>query len=88
MPYASAEVENVQIIPPNIHHVPRIVHAPSDANIKGTKLIIEALDVIRSEFEFELVIVQNRSHEEAMQLYESADVAIDQVLAGWYGASR
>jgi hypothetical protein len=85
MPYASAEVENVSPIPPNIHRVPRVVHAPSDANIKGTKLIIDALNVIRSEFDFELVIVQNRAHDEAMELYKGADIAIDQVLAGWYG---
>jgi len=29
--------------------------------------------------------VQNKSHDEAMALYRSADIAIDQVLAGWYG---
>ena len=85
MPYASAEVENVQSIPPNINRVPRIVHAPSDGNIKGTKLIIDALDALRAHFEFELILVQNKPHEEAMELYRGADIAIDQVLAGWYG---
>lgn len=85
MPYASAEIENVQVIPPDIDRIPRIVHAPSDGNIKGTRLITEALNKLRSEFEFELILVQNKSHAEAMELYRNADLAIDQVLAGWYG---
>ena len=29
--------------------------------------------------------MENKSHEEALALYRSADIAIDQVLAGWYG---
>jgi hypothetical protein len=85
MPYASAEIENVEVAPPNIDRPPRIVHAPSDGNIKGTRLIIEALDALRSELEFEFILVQNKTHAEAMELYRNADLAIDQVLAGWYG---
>lgn len=85
MPYASAEVESVEVVPPKIDRIPRIVHAPSDGNIKGTKLILEALDTLRSNFDFELILVQNKPHSEAVSIYRDADIAIDQVLAGWYG---
>ena len=85
MPYASAEVESVEVVPPKIDRTPRIVHAPSDGNIKGTKLILEALDTQRSNIDFELILVQNKPHSEVMSIYRDADIAIDQVLAGWYG---
>jgi glycosyltransferase involved in cell wall biosynthesis len=48
-------------------------------------MILAALDRLRSRFDFELILVQGRPHEEAMALYRAADLAIDQVLAGWYG---
>ena len=40
---------------------------------------------MKSRYDFELILVQNKTHEEALALYRSADFAIDQVLAGWYG---
>jgi hypothetical protein len=48
-------------------------------------MILAALDRLRSRFDFELSLVEARRHEEAMALYRTADLAIDQVLAGWYG---
>jgi hypothetical protein len=31
-------------------------------------------------------LVENRSHREALDMYQQADLVIDQVLAGWYGS--
>lgn len=65
----------------------RIGHAPSHRRVKGTDLIIEAVDSLRVEgFRLELVMVEGISHEEARRRYESVDVLIDQLFAGWYGA--
>lgn len=64
---------------------PRIVHAPSDPAIKGTHAIVAALESLADRYDFELVLVQNKTHEEAMAIYASADLAIDQLYAGWYG---
>lgn len=85
LPYASAEVEKVEVHIPRVDRITRIVHAPSDGNIKGTRLILDALESIRPRLDFELVLVQHKTHHEAMELYKGADLAIDQVLAGWYG---
>ncbi|MBN9412624.1 MAG: glycosyltransferase [Candidatus Paracaedimonas acanthamoebae] len=85
LPYANMEVNNFTKIPPNIKRTPKIVHAPSDATIKGTDLILKALESLKANYEFELILVQNKSHQEAMEIYRDADLVIDQVLCGWYG---
>ncbi|MBY0423663.1 MAG: hypothetical protein K2Q06_15270, partial [Parvularculaceae bacterium] len=85
IPYMSVDIDRFAYRPLETGARPRIVHAPSDPNIKGSKLILDALDALKSEFDFELVLVQNKPYEEAIKIYETADIAIDQILAGWYG---
>ncbi len=85
LPYASVDVEALQPIWPKATGRPVILHAPSDGLIKGSATIIEAVESLKKEFDFEFVLVQNLPHKEAMELYKKADLVIDQVLAGWYG---
>jgi glycosyltransferase involved in cell wall biosynthesis len=85
LPYANVDIDRFTPEYPLPKRKPRIVHAPSDASIKGTKIILEALERLKSRFEFELILVEKKTHEEALAIYRSADLAIDQVLAGCYG---
>lgn len=85
LPYANVDIDTIDPVYPNPKRIPTIVHAPSDSAIKGTPLILKALEQLRNHFEFELILVHGKTHEEALQLYRSADIAIDQVLLGWYG---
>jgi hypothetical protein len=85
LPYASVEIEKFDVKLPSTEGRPIIVHAPSDGNIKGTPMILNALEQLKSRYDFDLVLVEKKTHEEALALYRSADIAIDQVLAGWYG---
>jgi hypothetical protein len=85
LPYASAELDKHKLHLPASHGRPRIVHAPTDTGIKGTPMILEALKQLRSTYDFELILVENKPHSEALELYQSASIAIDQVLGGWYG---
>ena len=85
MPYANVDISAIEPQLGEAHARPIVVHAPSDPKIKGTDGIIAALDALHSELDFELVLVQGKSHEEAMRIYRQADIVIDQVLAGWYG---
>ena len=62
-----------------------MVHAPSDPTIKGTKHIIDALKPFIEKGDIVLSLVQNLSHEEAVKIYRNADIAVDQLLIGWYG---
>lgn len=85
LPYANVEIEKFEPIYPTQVGRPRIVHAPSDGSIKGTSLILDALEQLKTRYDFDLIVVEKKTHEEALALYRSADLAIDQVLAGWYG---
>ena len=85
LPYCSVDIHEFDFAPSDLSRKPRIVHAPSDGNVKGTPRILAALETLRSEFEFELILVENTPYEEAIELYKSADIAIDQLMAGWYG---
>ena len=85
LPYCSVDIENTAVHPPRREGPPIIVHAPSDPSIKGTRYIVEAIEVLKRHRELEFVLVQDMTHAEALRVYQTADLVIDQVLAGWYG---
>jgi glycosyltransferase involved in cell wall biosynthesis len=64
----------------------RIGHAPSHRGVKGTEIILDTLKVLLSEgYEFELVLIEGLSNNIAKNIYQSVDVLVDQLFAGWYG---
>ncbi|MGE6992003.1 glycosyltransferase [Pseudomonas sp. NPDC047961] len=64
----------------------RFLHAPTNRSVKGTQLVLDAFNALEAQgFEFELILVEGKSHDEARRIYESADVLVDQLFAGWYG---
>jgi len=85
LPYSNVEISDFEVIPPKVEGTITIVHAPSDGAIKGTPAILAALETLKDRYDFELLLVEGLPHEEAMRLYQSADIVIDQILAGWYG---
>jgi len=85
VPYANVDIHEVAPVGPTGHDRPLIVHAPSSGDIKGTPRILAAMDELKKQYEFDFVLVENKTHAEAMELYKQADMAIDQVLSGWYG---
>ncbi len=86
--YASVDVAEWRPAPRPAGHGPlRVVHAPSDRGVKGTRHIVAAMERLQAEgVAAELVLVEKLPHAEARKLYASADLAVDQVLAGFYGA--
>jgi hypothetical protein len=46
---------------------------------------VEAIEALKRDRELEFVLVQNMTHTCALEVYQTADLVIDQVLAGWYG---
>jgi len=64
----------------------RILHAPSHRKVKGTDLLLEALNRLKAQgWQFELLLIEGVSNAEARKMYEKADVLVDQLFAGWYG---
>lgn len=65
---------------------PLVVHAPSRRGVKGTDAILKAASELAEEgLDFELRLVENVPHEEAVQIYRDADIIVDQLRIGWYG---
>lgn len=64
----------------------RIVHAPSDKDKKGTNHVLQAVKTLESEgYNIELLVIENTPHEKALSYYREADIAVDQLIFGWYG---
>jgi glycosyltransferase involved in cell wall biosynthesis len=85
LPYASVDVDRFVPAPPSTQGRIRIVHAPSDEGIKGSPLIVDAIEQLKGRYPIDLTIVKGVPHAKALELYRSADLVIDQVLTGWYG---
>jgi hypothetical protein len=67
---------------------PLIVHAPSDPRVKGTREIVATLEGLRDEgIEFDFRLVEGMPQHEARRVYSDADIFVDQLNAGWYGAA-
>ncbi len=72
-------------IPSLYKKIPLIVHAPSDKRIKGTEYVLQAIDKLKEEYDFKFKLVRGLNHEEAKNIYEKADIIVDQLLGGSHG---
>ncbi len=88
VPYASVFPEDWRPPEPRPGNpVPLVLHAPSNRDLKGTAHVLDAVDRLRREgVAFDFRLVEGLPHHEAKALYAEADLLIDQVLLGWYGA--
>ena len=68
-------------VPPSDRARPLVVHAPSNREKKGTAYVVAACERLG----LELDIVEGVPHEEARERYARADLAVDQLNAGWHG---
>lgn len=66
----------------------KIVHAPTNQAAKGTAGVLKAAEILAEQYpgKFELQLVEGVSHKDAIKLYREADLIIDQLRAGWFGA--
>jgi glycosyltransferase involved in cell wall biosynthesis len=87
LPYASVDPRQWQpSISANLPAAPTVLHAPSHRGVKGTRFVLEAVQRLESEgTPFKFVLVEGLSNAEARQLYQQADLLVDQLLIGWYG---
>jgi hypothetical protein len=65
-----------------------IAHAPTNRIAKGSAVIMPALEKLSSLYpgKIETLLVENMPHAEALAAYTRADLIIDQIRLGWYGA--
>lgn len=64
----------------------KILHAPTNRDIKGTKYLEYAVDRLKTKgYPIELVLIENIPHGKVLQYYLDSDIVVDQLLLGWYG---
>ena len=57
----------------------RILHAPSDREIKGTRFVLEAIEILRQlGIPFEFKLIEKESNERVLKEINRADILIDQ----------
>lgn len=87
LPY-SVNLDNISLAKPDFHKKKlKIVHAPTSRVVKGSDIILNVLEEVRKDHssEIEVEVVENLSHERAINTYKQADLFVDQILIGWYG---
>jgi glycosyltransferase involved in cell wall biosynthesis len=87
LPYASVDPLEWTAPPPLVNDVPIVLHAPTHRGAKGTEYLLQAAETLRCEgVRFELLLVEHTPRDQARSIYERADLVVDQLLVGWYGA--
>jgi glycosyltransferase involved in cell wall biosynthesis len=86
LPYGHIDLNEWSPLPDSGNSRPLVVHAPSNRVGKGTRHLLAAVGRLKAAgFNFDFMFVEGMNHVEARQLYERADLVVDQLLAGWYG---
>jgi len=86
LPYTISNWHEIKNHPYQINNKIKIIHSPTSRDLKGSKYILEALENLEKKYSnIEVQVIENIPHEEALKLYQEADLVIDQVLIGWYG---
>lgn len=87
IPYASVDPRQwTPCFLPESPSVPHIVHAPTHRAVKGTRYILEAFERLKSEgLDFTYTLIEGVDQSEAKKVYKTADLLVDQLLAGYYG---
>lgn len=90
LPYTIANWNTIQTVPEKDVYgdTITIVHAPTNRGAKGTDIILKTLERIQSIYKkrVKIILVENLPYSEAIKKYAEADLIIDQILIGWYGA--
>ncbi len=90
LPYTVANFDGIQPKTDRFfkNDVMTIIHAPTQRVTKGTAYIVQAVEKLQQDFpgKINFKLIENTSWEAALSLYQQADLFIDQVLLGWYGA--
>jgi glycosyltransferase involved in cell wall biosynthesis len=62
-----------------------VIHAPTNPEFKGTAYVEQAVRELQRDIDFEYRRVEHMNHDQAVRLYQDADIIVDQVRCGSYG---
>jgi hypothetical protein len=87
VPYASVDPRELRQVPPPDGDELVVAHAPTDRDVKGTGHVIAAVEALRHEgVSVRLDLIEDMTHGEALSRLAAADLVVDQLVLGWYGA--
>jgi glycosyltransferase involved in cell wall biosynthesis len=87
VPYASVDARFVTASPVPERGELVVAHAPTDQLVKGTKHVVEAVEALQREgLSVRLDLIEGASQDEVLRRTAEADLVVDQLLLGWYGA--
>lgn len=87
-PYTKLDYRNIKPVYSKYDNEDKIIicHAPTSRHIKGTDIIIKAINALKQEgFLIDFHLIENLSNDLAMGFYEKSHLVIDQLYIGWYG---
>lgn len=87
LPYANVDLRQWAPLPPEDRvAVPHVLHAPTNRKVKGSDYIIAALERLKAQgVPFRYTLVEGVSRQRAREVYQTADLLVDQLLPGFYG---
>ncbi|PYZ97562.1 hypothetical protein CR205_02910 [Alteribacter lacisalsi] len=98
MPYVKSYYKHIHVLPlactlsrfperlPSAQETkPKIVHAPTNREFKGSSFVETAFKKLEQAEHFSFRTVEKMSHAAALKSYEEADIVVDQLLCGTYG---
>jgi glycosyltransferase involved in cell wall biosynthesis len=87
VPYASVDPREIRAVPAPDGPELVVAHAPTDRQVKGTQHVEDAVaDLQREGLPVRLDLIEGVTQDEVLRRIALADVVVDQVLIGWYGA--
>jgi hypothetical protein len=86
LPYSNIDLEDWTPVYNQIENRPlRIGHAPTNRLVKGTDIIIKAVNMLKKKYDLNFILIEDLKNKEAKEKYKNIDIFIDQLFAGWYG---
>ena len=73
--------------PPAEKKRPLVIHSPTAPVAKGTEYVINAVEKLKKNYEFDFRLVQNMARSEALKIMRDCDVFIDQLILGAHGVA-
>lgn len=66
---------------------PVVVHHPSNKLNKGTQAVLDAVEALKGEVDFEFKLLHGLARDEALEAVRQADVSLGEFVSGDYGLS-
>jgi glycosyltransferase involved in cell wall biosynthesis len=87
LPYASVDPMELEPVPAPEGEELVVAHAPTDRDVKGTAYVVEAVEALRGEkVSIRLDLIEGVTRAQVLERLRAADIVVDQILMGWYGA--